>query len=82
MAGAIGISRYFLSLLVGAFVVWIVNLIGGRILGGARNTSVTGPYADGTEWLTAAQDFLPIVFLFVGLFGILAYSVWVREIRR
>lgn len=78
-AQAIGILRLFLSLGVGAIVIWIVTLVADPVLDHADAASTDTTSTQGTQWLQEGIDFIPIIFLFVAFFGLIAYSVYSRR---
>lgn len=78
----IGLGRFFLSLIVGAILIFIVATVTSPILDRARNTGQTQTAADATSWFQSAVDLLPIVFLLIAFFGILAVAVFQREVLR
>lgn len=77
-AQAIGIARLFLALLVGAIVIFIVNTVGGKILDHAGQSGSGQVATTGTNYMTQAMQYLPIAFLFISFFGLIAYSVYSR----
>lgn len=77
---SIGIIRFFLSLIVGGIVTWLVWEVANPILEGAR-ASTTNPKANqGTEWFQLLIDNLPIFFLMIAFFGLIALAVFQREV--
>jgi hypothetical protein len=81
-AQSIGISRFFLALVVGAIMYWIVSLIADPVLSGATNTTTNATANQGTSWLQSGVDFLPVAFLGIGFFGLIAFAVYRREVTR
>jgi hypothetical protein len=78
----IGLVRFFLSLGVGAIVVWIVTEIGSPILSGAENATTNGTANQATGWFQTGADYLPVIFLFIAFFGVIALAVFQREVLR
>lgn len=78
-AQSIGTVRYFLALVVGAFGFWLVSLIADPMLSGARDTTNSTTAHQGSNWLEAGVNFLPIAFLLIGFFGIVALAIFQRE---
>lgn len=78
-AQAIGILRLFLSLCVGAFVIWIVSMVTDPLF----NLSEPGDAvsSQGAQWMQDSVTFIPILFLGVSFFGLIAYSVYRRGVR-
>lgn len=81
-AQSIGIARLFLSLTVGAFVIGIVWQITTPLLDHARDSGSDEVATQGTMWMQAGIDHLPIIFLFIAVFGLVALSVFQREVLR
>lgn len=81
-AQSIGILRMFLALAVGAIVVWLVRLAGDPILDTAGDHGTDATSSQGTAWLQTGVDYLPILFLLICFFGLIAYSVYRREVVR
>lgn len=81
-AQAIGILRMFLGLIVGAVVVMLVREIGNPILSKASEHGTDSTSAQGTAWLQEGVNYLPILFLMIAFFGLIAYSVYRREVVR
>ena len=81
-AQAIGIFRMFLGLIVGAVVTWLVSLVADPILTKAGESGTDATSAQGTAWLQTGMDYLPILFLMIAFFGLIAYSVFRREVVR
>jgi len=80
-AGGIGIARVFFSLGVGAIVFWILNLVTDPLFARADTVNTAGSAgAQGTSYLREAVAFAPILFAFVTFFGLIAYSVFSREV--
>lgn len=78
-AQSIGIARFFLSLVAGAFVVWIVFEVTSPLLDRARETGSDERTVEATGWLTTGIDYLPLLFLLVAFFGLIALSIFQRE---
>lgn len=82
-AQSIGIARFFLALVVGAFVFWIVSTVASPLLTEARATSADGSEgAQATEWIATAIDYFPMAVLFIAFFGLIALSIFQREMLR
>jgi hypothetical protein len=78
-AQAIGILRLFLSLIFGAFIYWIVRIASNNLLPVARNASADQTSSQGTVWIEQGISFLPLFFLFLGFFGLIALAVFQRR---
>lgn len=82
-AQSIGIARLFLSLGVGAIIIWIVGSLTAPLFEYAGEQTQSGTvYAEATNWLQQGVDFLPLAFLLISLFGLIAYSVFRRGVLR
>ena len=81
-AQAVGIARYFLALMVGAVVTWIVWEISIPLLDQSANATNNATAQQGTEWLRTGINNLPIFFLGVSVFGLVALAVYQREALR
>jgi len=81
-AQSIGISRYILALVVGAVLIWIVQLVTDPILSGAENSTNNAQANQATTWFTQLVDFLPVAFVLISTTGIIIYAVFIREVGR
>jgi len=81
-AQSIGISRFILSLVVGAFVTWIVWLVTDPILSYAGNTTSNSQANQATTWFQDLTGYLPIAFLLIGFFGVIVLAIFQREVLR
>jgi len=80
-AQSMGIARAFLSLLVGAVLFWIVKEVTSPLFEHVNGQTTPGSKAaEGTTYLQQGVDFLPIAFLMIVFFGLIAYSVFAREV--
>lgn len=79
---AIGNARLFFSLFVGAIVIWLVSEITTPLFENAKEDGSGQVATQGTMWLQEFGDFLPVMFLLIAFFGIIAYSVFKREVLR
>jgi len=78
---SMGIARLFLSLLVGAVLFWIVKEVTTPLFAHIEGQTAQGSKAaEGTTYLQQGVDFLPIAFLLIAFFGLIAYSVFAREV--
>lgn len=81
-AQSIGISRYFLGIVVGAVLFWILSFVALRLLDRSA-TSTNAEYANqGTEWIRQAVLYWPYFVLLVSFFGLIVFAIYVREVRR
>lgn len=81
-AQSIGILRMFLGLIVGAVVTMIVREVANPILEKAGTHGTDATSSQGTAWLQEGVNYLPILFLGICFFGLIAYSVYRREVIR
>jgi len=81
-AQPIGIARLFLGLGAGAVVFWIVSAVTSPILDMAGEQGSGSVASNGTAWLGTGVGMLPIAFLMISFFGLIAYAVFTREVLR
>jgi len=81
-AQAVGIARYVLALMVGAAMMWILREISRPLLDQSMNATSNTTANTGTQWLETGISNLPIFFLGVSFFGIVALAVYQREALR
>lgn len=82
-AQAIGIARFVLALGVGAVVVMILNEVTSPLFEHVEGQTASGDAAaTGTQYLQEGVAFVPVVFLGISFFGLIAYSVYSREVLR
>lgn len=79
---SIGIAVFFLSLIAGAFVIWIVRMAGNPILADAANATNDPTANAATGWFQAFVTYLPAIFLLIGMFGLIVLSIYLRGIRQ
>lgn len=80
--GSIGIARLFLSLGVGAFVIWMVSTFADNLLPGARSAGSSQYATQGTDWLASGVVLIPIFIVLIVLFGTIVLAVYQRELVR
>lgn len=78
---SIGISRFLLTLAVGAIVIFLVTTTADSILPGAQTATTNATANQGTTYMQQIPDLLPIVILLFGFFGIIVLAVYQREVR-
>jgi len=78
-AQSIGIARYFLALIVGAVMIWIVDKVTAPVLSGAQNATTNASANQATTWMQDFIGWLPVAFLLLGMFSLIVYSVFIRE---
>jgi uncharacterized membrane protein YhdT len=81
-AQSIGIARFFLSLGVGAIVYWIADLVTTPVLAGAYNATGNATANQATQWFEQSVNAMPLAFALISFVGIIALSVFQREILR
>lgn len=79
-AQAIGIARLFLGLGVGFVMVVVVNQVTGPLFTYAGREGSGEVANNGTAWMQELVGNLPLVFVLVSLFGLVAYSVFTRAV--
>lgn len=77
---AVGYSNFFLALLVGAIMFWIVEAVTSPILSTARDHG-TDPVAEqSTTWVTQFINMLPVMWLLIAFFSLVVLAVFLRKI--
>jgi TRAP-type C4-dicarboxylate transport system permease large subunit len=79
-AQSIGIAGFFISLVVGGIVYWVVDLVTDPILTRASEATTNAQANQATEWFRTAVEYMPILFMMLAFFGLISYSVWSREV--
>lgn len=79
---SIGIARFFLALGVGAVVYWIVSLTTDPIIAGSKNATTNATANQATRWFEQGIQAFPLVMTLVSVIGIIALSVFKREVLR
>lgn len=79
---ATGIARFFLALLVGAIVTWIVYEITNPLFSHVKDSGGDPVQQTATGYLEVFQANLPVIFLLFAFFSLLALAVFQREILR
>jgi len=79
-AQSVGLSRFLLSLIGGAPVVWIVWEVTSRILPGAKDATNNAQANQATGWIQQAIDYMPVWFLLVAFFGVIVLAIFQREL--
>lgn len=77
-AQSVGLSRFLLSALVALVLAWLVGLVADPLLAGTPDGNRQA--AEATQWLQTGVDSLFIVFLVIAVFGLVALSVYQREL--
>jgi hypothetical protein len=78
--GSIAISRFFLVLIVGAILFWLLSLISEPLLGGAKDTTTAPQANQATGWLQDFVGYFPFLVLFLAFMGLIVFSVYSREV--
>lgn len=76
---AIGIFRLFLALGVGGVIFWIVSEVTTPLFDHAGDAGSDQVATTSTTYLQTGVEWLPVLFLFISLFGMVAYAVFSRE---
>lgn len=79
---SLGIAGLFLSLIVGAVGIWIVQLLGTPMLDQAANAMADAQANAATGWFRTVIDWLPIIFLLIGMFGLIVYAIYLRGLQQ
>jgi hypothetical protein len=77
---SIGISQFILTLVVGAFVFWIVSLITDPILSRASNSTTNASANQATTWLSDGIGYIPVAVLLLSALGLVLLAIYRREI--
>lgn len=79
-AQSVGFVRLFASLLVALVLAWIVDTVTSPILTRAAAVGETPQATEATGWLQAGVGSLFLWFLIIAVFGIVALSVYQRQV--
>jgi len=79
-AQAIGLSRFFLALIVGAIMLVVIFRTTNPMLSRASNTTNNAQANAATDWMQAGINHLPVVILLLAFFSVVVYAVYAREI--
>jgi len=79
-AQSIGLARFFLSLLVGVPVVWIVWKVTDPILQGSKNATNNATANQATDWISQGVNWLPVWILLLSFMGIMILAIYQREL--
>jgi len=77
---SVGIAKFLLSLVVAGMLAWIVNRITKPILDGAEAEAATQTGARASAWFQTGVDSLFLAFLIIAVFGLIALSIYQREV--
>jgi len=78
--GAIGITRFGLTLIVGAILAWIFAEVALPILSGAKETTNDAQANQATTWLQDFVGYYPFLVLMLAFLGLIVYAVYTREV--
>jgi uncharacterized membrane protein len=78
-AQSIAIMRFFLSLIVGGILCWILWEVTDPILDGASSATTNAKANQATTWFEQAIDWFPLYFLLIAVFGLVAVAVYQRR---
>lgn len=80
-AQSIGISNFFLALLVGAVMTWIIGAIARPVHSQMEDRTAAGDVVGLTmnDWIGAVIDNQPILFLLIAFFSLIAISIYQRQ---
>lgn len=77
-AQSVGIARFLLSLVVAGILAFIASRVATPILDNTPSGNPTA--AQATGWLQTGVDSLFIAFIVIAVFGLIALSVFQREV--
>jgi len=77
---SIGISQFLLTLVVGAFVFWIVSMITDPILSRASNSTTNASANQATGWLSDGIGYIPVAVILLSALGLVLLAIYRREI--
>lgn len=81
--GSIGIWRFFIALIVGGILIMMaLQPVAQPLLDGSMNATTNQTANQATSWLQAGVDNMPIIFLLISFFGLIAGAVYHREVLR
>jgi len=78
--GAIGITRFFLTLIVGGILFWILSDVATPTLAGAKDTTSDAQANQATTWLQDFVGYFPMLVLGLAFLSIIVYAVYTREV--
>jgi len=79
---SIGISRFFLSLMVGAILYWITDRVTTPVIAQSRNVTNNATANQATEWFHQGVEAMPLAIALLTFIGIIMLSVFQREVLR
>jgi len=79
-AQAIGLSRFFLALVVGAVMLLVIGVTTEPLFARAKTSTNNAQANAATNWLQAGVDHLAVVILLLAFFSVTVYAVYAREI--
>lgn len=75
---ALGIAVLFLSLIGGAILIWIMQMVSSPVLNYAANATASTEANAATGWFRTLVEFMPGIFLLLALFGTVVYALFTR----
>ena len=76
----VGIVRFFLALLIGAPLAYLVGQVVTPLLDHAADATAGTNAAPATQWFGTINDWLIVVFLMVAFFGLFSLAIYQRGI--
>jgi len=77
----VAIAEFIVSLMAGAVLFWIFVTKVGTELHTRDTAAVSGTvWQNGTDWLWIIGQHLQLIFLGIGVFGLLAFAVYSRGV--
>lgn len=80
-AQAVGYGNFFLALLVGAVMVWIVTAITDPIMSTARDHGSDPVATQSTTWISDFLAMWPVMIVIIAFFSLIVLAVFLRQIR-
>lgn len=77
---ATAVFKFFVALVGGAILVLIINEVTSPLFEFINDNNGDPTAATGTTYLEQGINFLPIAFLMISVFGLVAYAVYSREV--
>lgn len=80
--GAIGTARFFLALIVGAVLFWILSAVTTPVLDRAANATSNATANQATGWHESFIGMVPVIVLLAAFISVIVAAVYYREVLR
>lgn len=80
-AQSVGIANFFLALLVGAILTWIITAVTDPLMASARDRATDSVANTALDWSATLFTNFPLMWLLTSFFSLVALSVFQRELR-